>query len=38
MRAFDDPPVSDPYGGDDAAYERAANDIQRQLPGLIKLL
>ena len=38
MRAFDDPPVSDPYGGDDAAYERAACDIQRQLPALIKLL
>ena len=32
MIALDDPPVSDPYGGDDAAYERAANDIQRQLP------
>ena len=38
MIAFDDPPVSDPYGGDDAAYERAANDIQRQLPALIRLL
>ncbi len=38
MRAFDDPPVSDPYGGDDTAYERAACDIQRQLPALIKLL
>jgi len=38
MRAFDDPPVSDPYGGDDAAYERAACDIQRQLPALIRLL
>ena len=36
MRAFDDPPVSDPYGGDDAAYERAACDIQRQLPALIE--
>lgn len=35
MCAFDDPPVSDPYGGDDAAYERAACDIQRQLPSLI---
>lgn len=38
MTAFDDPPVSDPYGGDDAAYERAANDIQRQLPALKSLL
>lgn len=38
MRAFDDPPVGDPFGGDDAAYERAAADIQRQLPALIKLL
>lgn len=38
MRAFDDPPVSDPYGGDDAAYEQAACDIQRQLPALIKHL
>lgn len=38
MRAFDDPPVSDPYGGDDSAYERAACDIQRQLPALIKQL
>lgn len=37
MFAFDDPPVSDPYGGDDAAYERAACDIQRQLPSLIGL-
>lgn len=36
MIAFDDPPVSDPYGGDDAAYEQAACDIQRQLPALIK--
>lgn len=35
MTAFDDPPVSDPYGGDDAAYERAAADIARQLPALI---
>lgn len=38
MTAFDDPPVSDPYGGDDAAYERAALDIQRQLPALIQTL
>jgi len=35
MRAMDDPPVSDPFGGDDAAYERAAQDIQRQLPALL---
>ena len=35
MIAFDAPAVSDPYGGDDAAYERAAQDIERQLPGLI---
>lgn len=35
MRAFDDPPISDPYGGDDAAYERAACDIARQLPPLL---
>ena len=38
MTVFDDPPVSDPYGGDDAAYERAARDIQRQLPSLIEKL
>lgn len=38
MTAFDDPPVSDPYGGDDAAYEQAARDIQRQLPALLKRL
>lgn len=38
MIAFDDPPVSDPYGGDDAAYEQAACDIQRQLPALIQHL
>ncbi len=38
MRAFDDPPVSDPYGGDDAAYERAARDIERQLPALLASL
>ena len=37
MRAFDDPPISDPYGGDDAAYERAARDIERQLPSLLHL-
>ena len=38
MHAFDDPPVSDSYGGDDVAYERAACDIQRQLPSLMNLL
>ena len=38
MRALDDPPVSDPYGGDDAAYERAAQDISRQLPALLEML
>ena len=36
MRAFDDPPISDPYGGTDADYERAACDIQRQLPALLE--
>ena len=35
MYAFDDPPVSDPYGGTDADYARAALDIQRQLPCLL---
>ena len=38
LRAFDDPPVSDPYGGDAAAYERAACDIARQLPALLAAL
>ena len=38
MTAFDDPPVSDPYGGDDTAYEQAARDIQRQLPALLQKL
>lgn len=38
LRAFDDPPVSDPYGGDAAAYERAARDIARQLPALLAAL
>ena len=38
MIFFDDPPVSDPYGGDDAAYEQAARDIQRQLPALLQQL
>ena len=37
MRAFDDPPVSDPYGGTDADYERAARDIERQLPHLLDM-
>ena len=36
--AFDDPPVADPYGGDDEAYERAARDIERQLPAVLNLL
>lgn len=36
--AFDDPPVSDPFGGDAAAYERAARDIARQLPALLDAL
>ena len=35
MMCFDDPPVSDPYGGDDAAYEQAACDIARQIPNLV---
>lgn len=38
LRAFDAPPVSDPYGGDAAAYERAACDIARQLPALLAAL
>lgn len=38
MISFSDPPVSDPYGGDDAAYEQAACDIQRQLPALLQAL
>ena len=37
MRAFDDPPISDPYGGTDADYERAACAIQRQLPALLEV-
>ena len=37
MFAFDDPPISDPYGGTDADYERAACDIARQLPALFNL-
>jgi len=35
MMALDDPPVSDPYGGDDSAYEQAACDIARQLPEIL---
>lgn len=38
MTFFNAPPVSDPYGGDDAAYEQAARDIQRQLPALLQQL
>ena len=38
MIFLDDPPVSDPYGGSDAAYEQAARDIARQLPALISRL
>lgn len=38
MLAFDDPPIADPYGGDGAAYERAARDLERQLPALIDAL
>ncbi|MBR5547559.1 MAG: low molecular weight protein arginine phosphatase [Clostridia bacterium] len=38
MIFFGDPPVSDPYGGDDTAYEQAARDIQRQLPALLQKL
>jgi len=35
MYALDDPPVTDPFGGSDAEYERAAQDIARQLPSLL---
>ena len=38
MVALEDPPVSDPYGLADAAYEQAACDIQRQLPALLSML
>ena len=38
MMVFDDPEISDPYGGSDAAYERAAQDIERQLPALLAKL
>lgn len=34
MTAFASPPISDPYGGTDADYERAARDIECQLPTL----
>ena len=37
MAAFQNPPVSDPYGGTDADYERAALDIARQLPALLEM-
>lgn len=36
LLAFDDPPISDPYGVDDAAYEQAARDLERQLPALLE--
>lgn len=38
LLCFANPPVSDPFGGDDAAYERAAQDIERQLPALLEWL
>ena len=39
IRAFDDPPVSDPYGGDAAAYERAARATSRaSWPALLDAL
>lgn len=38
LLCFAHPPVSDPYGGDDADYERAAQDIERQLPALVEWL
>lgn len=38
MICLNNPPVSDPYGGNDADYERAAHDIERQLPALLTLL
>ena len=38
MMALVNPPVSDPYGGDDSAYECAAGDIARQLPVLLNQL
>ena len=38
LYAFDDPPIPDPYGGDDAQYEQAAQDICRQLPALLDRL
>ena len=38
IRAFDDPPITDPYGGGDDVYEQAARDIERQLPALLAAL
>ena len=38
MIALEHPPVSDPYGGDEAAYEKAARDIAAQLPSLLTML
>ena len=38
LYAFDDPPITDPYGGGDDVYEQAARDIQRQLPALMQQL
>ena len=38
MLCFDDPPLSDPYGGSEADYERAARNIERQLPALLTRL
>ncbi len=38
VRAFDDPPIYDPYGGSNDDYVRAAADIARQLPTLISTL
>lgn len=35
MLAFDDPPIHDPFGLDDRAYEQAASDLERQLPALL---
>lgn len=37
MLALEHPPVADPYGGDDAAYERAAQEIALQLPALLEM-
>ncbi len=38
MFAFDDPPIHDPFGLDDKAYEQAASDLERQLPALLERL